>query len=283
MNNAEEASRHLRQNHTRAPIVAGLFYPASAKELDSRIIGLLDNVDAQSSHCSAIISPHGSLDYSGSIAARAWKSAAAREIGTIIIISPSHRSFDQGILLPQLHSFSLPNGEFQIDRALVRELIHCSTEFHANDIPHFEEHSIEMQLIFAARLFPSALIIPVIVSNSEGKTLDSLLANLQFFLGDRIASTLFVLTSNLAVDTNPDICLNKSARILEAIEQKDLETLGAISEDSFSFCGGRIIGAYLRSSLSSGTEARILGMGSSAALIEPGDPVVGYGAVGFSR
>ncbi len=264
-------------------MVAGIFYPASAQELDSRIVSLLDNVDAPPGHCSAIISPHSSLDYSGSIAARAWKSVAAREIGTIVLISPSHRSFDQGVFLPHLHAFALPTGEFHVDRALVRGLLHCSTEVQASDIPHFEEHSIEMQLIFSARLFPSALILPVIVSNCEEKTLDSLLANLHFLLGDRIASSLFVMTSNLAVDSNPDICLSKSAGILEAIEHGDAEALRAYSEDSSSFCGGRIISAYMRSSLSSGMDAQVLGMGSSAALIEPGDPVVGYGAVAFSR
>jgi len=59
--------------------------------------------------------------------------------------------------------------------------------------------------------------------------------------------------------------------------------LEGFSEDSLSFCGGKIINAYLKSSLSSGMDALILGMGSSAAFIEPGDPVVGYGAVAFSR
>jgi AmmeMemoRadiSam system protein B len=264
-------------------MVAGLFYPSSAPELDSRIVSLLDNVDAPPGHCSAIVSPHGSLEYSGSIAARAWKAAAAREIGTMILISPSHRSFDQGVFLPKVHEFLLPTGTFHVDRALVHGLLHSSTEVQASDIPHFEEHAIEMQLIFAARICPSALIIPVIVSACDEKTLDSLLANLHFLLGDRIGTSLFVLTSNLAVDANPDICLSKSAGILEAIEQGDHEALRGYFEDGSSFCGGRIIQAYMRSSLSSGMDARILGMGSSAALCEPGDPVVGYGAAAFSR
>jgi AmmeMemoRadiSam system protein B len=283
MTEAEEAPRLHKGSQVREPLVAGIFYPASAKELDDRIISLLDKVDAPPGHCSAIISPHGSLEYSGSIAARAWKAVSARDIGTIVILSPFHRNFEPGIFLPQLHSFALPSGELHVDRALVRELIHSSTEIQANDIPHFEEHSIEMQLVFATRLYPTALILPVIVGSCEAKTLDSLLANLHFLLGDRIASTLFVLTSNLAVDVNPDACLGKSAGILEAIEQKDTEALGGFSEDSSSFCGGKIISAYLRSSLSSGMDAIILGMGSSAAFIEPGDPVVGYGAVAFSR
>jgi AmmeMemoRadiSam system protein B len=280
---AEEAPRRHNPSQVREPLVAGIFYPASTKDLDNRIIGLLDRVDALPGHCSAIISPHGSLEYSGSIAARAWKAAAAREIGTIVILSPSHRSFEKGVFLPQLHSFALPTGEFHVDRALVKELAHASTEIQVNDIPHFEEHSIEMQLIFAARLCPSALILPIVISSCEGKSLDSLLANLHFFLGDRIASTLFVLTSNLAVDVDPGTCISKSAGILEAIGQKDTKALEGFSEDSLSFCGGKIINAYLKSSLSSGMDALILGMGSSAAFIEPGDPVVGYGAVAFSR
>jgi len=283
MDTAEKSRGHLKPNHIREPMVAGLFYPALAHELDARIISLLDGVDSSSGHCSAIVSPHGSLEYSGSIEARAWKAASARDVGTLVILSPSHRNFEEGIFIPELHHFALPTATFSVDRALAKELVHSSTQLHFDDIPFLEEHSIEMQLIFAARLFPSAIILPIIVSSCEEPALDSLLANLQFTLGDRIASTLFVLTSNLAVDDNPDLCLSSSAGILEAIERRDIEALRHFYQNPSSFCGGRIVAAYLRSSLSSGMDAHILGMGSSAALAEPSDPVVGYGAVAFSR
>ena len=103
---------------------------------------------------------------------------------------------------------------------MLKELLHCTTNLRQSDIPHFEEHSIEMQLIFAAHYFPQTLILPIIVCGVDDQALDSLFSNLQFILGDRITSTLFVLTTNLAVD---DECrsLPGVERFLRGIHRKE--------------------------------------------------------------
>ena len=233
--------------------------------------------------CAAIISPHGSLDYSGTLAAMAWKAASAGSFDTIIILSPSHRSFESGIFLPEAHHFAVPTGLFKVDRHLVKRLIHSTTNLSLSDIPHFEEHSIEMQLIFAAHCFPEAQILPIIISMADDKALDSLFLNLQFALGKRLATTLFVLTTNLAVDENIDRSLAESAAFVESIEREKSETLHTFCDEAPSFCGGHIIAAYLRSPLSAGLHPKVFGVGSSAAFAEKGEPIVGYAAIGFSR
>lgn len=283
MNMSTDTARRQKPRHIRDAVVSGLFYPSSAEELSEKIEILLGKADLPGGHCAAIVSPHGSLEYSGALAAKAWKAASAREIGTIIILSPSHRSFEPGIFMPEAHDFCIPTGSFKVDRSIVRELLHCTTSLRLSDIPHFEEHSIEMQLIFAARCFPNALILPIIISGADDQALDSLLANLQFILGDRLASTLFVLTSNLAVDEDADTCFRKSAAFGETIEKGEATMLRSFCDATPSFCGGHIIAAYMRSTLSSGMQASIFGIGSSAAFAEQGEPVVGYAAIGFSR
>jgi len=282
MNESSTLSKRFQPRHTREAIVAGLFYPSSAQDLSEKIDRLLNDADTPAGHCPAIICPHGSLDYSGALAAKAWKAASGREIGTIIILSPSHRSFEPGMFMPEAHNFSVPTGQFKVDRALLRELLHCTTNLRQSDIPHFEEHSIEMQLIFTARYFPQTLILPIIVSGVDDQALDSLFSNLQFILGDRIASTLFVLTTNLAVDEDADHCLALSAAFVESIEKREVDRILSSCDGAPSFCGGRIIAAYLRSSLSSGLKPTIFGLGSSVAFAEKGEPIVGYAAMGFS-
>jgi len=283
MNLSTETARRSRSRHIRDAVVSGIFYPASAPELSEKVDELLGKAELPGGHCAAIVSPHGSLDYSGALAAKAWKAASTREIGTIVILSPSHRSFEPGIFMPEAHGFSVPTGSFKVDRSIVRELLHCTTSLILSDIPHFEEHSIEMQLIFAARYFPEALILPIIISGADDTALDSLFSNLQFILGDRLASTLIVLTTNLAVDEDADACFRKSAAFGEAVEKGETALLRSFCDSSPSFCGGNIIAAYMRSTLSSGMEASVYGMGSSAAFAEQGEPVVGYAAIGFSR
>lgn len=283
MNESSALLKRFQPRHTREAIAAGFFYPSSAQELSEKIDGLLKQTDTPTGHYSAIVCPHGSLDYSGAIAAKAWKAASGREIGTTIILSPSHRSFEPGIFMPEAHYFSVPTGQFRVDRPMLKELLHCTTNLRQSDIPHFEEHSIEMQLIFAAHYFPQTLILPIIVCGVDDQALDSLFSNLQFILGDRITSTLFVLTTNLAVDENVDHCLELSASFVEFIEKGRTASIQTLCDDAPSFCGGRITAAYMRSSLSSGMQASTFGIGSSAAFAEAGEPIVGYASMGFSR
>lgn len=263
--------------------MAGIFYPASAKELSESISSLMDVPGLPSGQCQAIVSPHGSLEYSGSIAARAWAAASGFAAETIVIISPSHRCFEPGIFLPEVRAFSVPTGVFKVDLALVKQLMHCSTSVSLSDIPHFEEHSIEMQLLFAAKCFPKASILPIIAAGADGQALDSLFTNLQFVLGDKLASTLFVLTTNLAVDEDPIACRARSAAFVDLIEKGETRALGALCDARPSFCGGQIVAAFLRSTLSYGMRPKSLGLIDSAPVAERGEPIVGYAAIGFSR
>ena len=282
MNDSSVLSGNFHHRHTREAIAAGFLYPSSAPELSEKIDALLEDADIPADRSLAIVSPHGSLDYSGALAAKAWKSASGREVDIAIILSPSHRSFEPGIFLPEAHYFSVPNGQFKVDRPLLKALLHCTTSLRQSDIPHFEEHSIEMQLIYAARYFPRTLILPIVISGADDQALDSLFSNLQFLLGERIASTLFVLTTNLAVDEDADKCLETSAAFVQSVEKKEIDRVLTYCEGAPSFCGGRIIAAFLRSSLSSAVKPLILGLGSSVAFAEKGEPIVGYAAIGFS-
>jgi AmmeMemoRadiSam system protein B len=283
MKNATDASRRDPSRITRTAVVSGLFYPASPQELAHRISTLLNEAPPQTERFAAIVSPHGSIDYSGALAARAWKAAADGNVETIVIISPSHRSFEPGIFMPEAHYFSIPTCTFKVDRPTVKKLLHCNTSLSLSDIPHFEEHSIEMQLIFAAHCFPKALILPIIVSGADDQTLDGLFSNLRFILGERLESTLFALTTNLAVEEDAAVCLRKSGAIVESIEKRAMDELRAFCDSALSFCGGRIITGYMRSALSSETRPMLYGLGSSALLAEEGEPVVGYAAMGFAR
>ncbi|TXT43027.1 MAG: hypothetical protein FD137_1955 [Spirochaetes bacterium] len=273
---------HLAKK-TRDPIVAGLFYPATRSELADKIHSLIRSVPVGPGRSAALISPHGSLDYSGAVAAAAWNSVHPRNIGTLVVLSPSHRAYEQGIFLPESRVFSIPTADFNVDRPLLRELRHSTTNIIENDIPHLEDHGIEMQLLFAAHLCPEASLLPIIVSNMDAESLDSLFSNLHFMLGDRIASTLFVMSSNMAVESDETSCRAATSRFLQCVVERDLEGLSAARKEDHSFCGASIIAAYLRSNLSSAMDGRILAAPCSSPFTEIGDPVVGYGAVGFSR
>lgn len=273
-----------RSRHIREAIVAGIFYPASPEELETALNSLTETQTAlRATNCRAIVSPHGSIQYSGALAAKAWSACSGLKIDTIVIISPSHRSFEPGIYLPESREFLVPNGRFEVDRGLLKNLAHSSTTVHIDDIPHLEEHGIEMQLIFAAQSFPHAKILPIIAGGIQDMEMDRLFATLELSLESRLDSTLIVLTSNMAVSEEEADCLSRTSAFLDSMMSKARQCQPPANSTPDSFCGFKIVSAFMRSSLSRNLVPECFGYTTSASFADEGEPVVGYAAIGFSR
>jgi MEMO1 family protein len=272
---------HPREGKIREAVVAGIFYPAAKAELAAEVDRLVGSCGAGPAACPAILSPHGSLEYSGPMEAAAWISSSLRRARTIVIISPSHRSFESGIFIPESRVFSIPTAEFRVESSILRQLQHSSTCIVENDIPHLEEHGIEIQLVMAAHFFPKATIVPVIVSKPGPDALDILFASLHGALGKDLSSTLLVLSSNMAVSESAESCAAETQAFLEALGADELSGYLSRREDRRSCCGAEILAAFTRSKFSQGLKASVIGFSDSSAFGEEGDPVVGYSAVGF--
>ena len=81
---------------TRAPAVAGFFYPADRAELESALASYLGAVAAPHGSApppKALIVPHAGYVYSGPVAASGYARIAAqrRAIRRVVVLGPSHR------------------------------------------------------------------------------------------------------------------------------------------------------------------------------------------------
>jgi AmmeMemoRadiSam system protein B len=272
---------------TRGPVklreatVAGIFYPDDPVELESKIASLLSSAPSMSA--SAILSPHAGLEYSGDLAARAWKAAAERSIDTVLILSPIHRADEACICLPESDVFDTPLGAVPVDRGLVAELRDCGTLFDENDIPHFEEHGIEVQLPFMHMVFPEASLVPVLVGKPSQASIKALSRALDFVFGERREKLLVVLSSDLGSSSDDVEAARLADRFLSAIEASDT---AAMLEDKATLpgyaCGAGCVAAYLGSKLGEGASPVLLGRHDSSAVRESSEEkLVEYGAVAF--
>ena len=187
----------IGQAKVRDATVAGIFYPDDPSELEERVSALLEAARPSILNAKAIVSPHAGLDYSGDLSALAWKSASARRIDTVLILAPLHRAEESQIFLPESDYFEMPTGRVSVDRDIVGELKDCGTIMSENDIPHFEEHGIELQLPFMLAQFPEARLVPVLVGKPTPAVIKALASALTLVFADRIDSTLVVLSTDL--------------------------------------------------------------------------------------
>jgi MEMO1 family protein len=265
----------------REATVAGIFYPDDPAELESRILPLLGAAEPKAA--SAILSPHAGLDYSGDLSAAAWKAAAGRDIETVLVLSPIHRAEEACICLPESDVFDSPLGAVEIDRRLVEELRDCGTIFDENDIPHFEEHGVEVQLPFMRALFPNASLVPVLMGKPTASAVGALSKALDLVLEPRRAKLLVVLSSDLGSSPDAEEARALADAFIASVMSSDVKAMieGKAALDGYA-CGAGCVAAYLGSKLALGAHPALLGRhDSSAARESDEEKLVQYGALAF--
>jgi len=207
----------FRKKQIRPPIVDGIFYPANKIKLRIEIEQLIKSVKRPADNAFAVITPHAAFQYIGSLAAEAFKSAALREIQTVVIIGPMHRDPIDGFALPTAQFFLTPLGRVRVNNRYIDALSKADSGFVFDNIPHFEEHSIEVQLPFIQFLFPNADIVPILTGKETENNVKRLSRSLHLTFGTNFKYILFVATSNTSsyiYGTNPEAEADKFSRLL---------------------------------------------------------------------
>src|SRR5208283_5331071 len=158
----------------RPPLVDGLFYPARREALAAQIDELLARSATPRGARFAIISPHAGYEFAGGVMASAFRAIADRPVQTAVLIGPVHRDPDNTISLPESTAFSTPLGPVPVDGEAVSALLASHPLYRRNDIPHLEEHCLELQVPFLARMFPGVAIVPILVGASGRAAVETL-------------------------------------------------------------------------------------------------------------
>ncbi len=274
----------IGQAKIRDATVAGIFYPDDPAELEARVSALLEAARPKVSEARAILSPHAGLDYSGDLSALAWKSAAARDIGTVLVLSPLHRAEKSIIYLPESDYFEMPSGRIAVDTEIVEEMRDCGTLMSVNDIPHFEEHGIELQLPFMQALFPDAGLVPILLGKPSPSAVKALASALSLVFADRMRSTLVVISSDLGSSNDEKAAKLSADRFIDSFLAEDgAAIMKDYSTEDGCACGSGCASALFSSGILKGTKPVLLSRHDSSASRETGEErLVHYAAIAFA-
>jgi len=300
--------KHSENDKIREATVAGIFYPEDPAELKAEIERLISLHSSRASDISpapdenskdrqprAIFSPHAGFTYSGDLSALAWSSARKRKISRVVVLSPIHRPEEALVFLPESDCFATPFGFIDVDRASVEEMLDCGTVFSMNDIPHFEEHGVEVQLPFMHYFFPDASLVPILVGSDPNpkedgdplqqaeKLIAPLSKALNLVFSDKLESTLFVLSSDLSSGPEAAEVKIMADETLDCIEKENPEALLKVTRPGVSgACGATAIAACLESGLLGSGGVELLGRHDSASKRESArENFVEYAALAF--
>jgi hypothetical protein len=155
----------------RKAIVAGSFYPADKKELQTQIGDFLEKVAyTKSKNIYGVIAPHAGYSYSGQCAAYAYKAIAeAKKVDTFIILGTNHTGYAESNFAVSTQDFETPLGIIKNDKEFSNLLVSAKgTRFSIGEtagdkLAHQQEHSIEVQLPFLQfTLCDKFKILPII-------------------------------------------------------------------------------------------------------------------------
>ncbi len=259
------------RSRVRPPAVAGMFYPATARELAQTVDAALDAAGKPDlAHApKAVIAPHAGYKYSGAIAASAYRAFddVRASVRRVVIVGPSHRVALDGIALSEAEQFETPLGLVRVDEAARVALAHHDHVV-VGDAAHAAEHSIEVQIPFVQRSFPGASIVPLAVGSA---TPEMVADALDAVWGGE--ETVIVISSDLSHYHDYDTATRLDGKVAESIVDGDYRAFG--SRDA---CGAGGVRGLLRLIADGDHEIVCLDLRNSGDTAGDRQRVVGYGA-----
>jgi hypothetical protein len=194
---APAAATPTRPPHVRRAAVAGSWYPRDPGALARIIDDLLDaapKAKVAGGPVRALVSPHAGYNYSGAVAARAFKLVQGEARRRVIVIGPAHHVAFSGAAVEDFTHYRTPLGDVPLDLEAVAAL-RAQGSLGEHDGAGAGEHSIEMVLPFLQRaLAPGFLLVPVLVGSIDPAGARALAEALRPFADER---TLVVASGDL--------------------------------------------------------------------------------------
>jgi AmmeMemoRadiSam system protein B len=230
----------------REPVVEGIFYPENKDELTRLIASLMSHSPAVPAEPVAIVTPHASLSYSGETMSAAFKRAAGLSRDVVVLLGPVHRDEESVVILPESQQFRTPLGTCYVEEPLRSQLLESNPAVIEDDIPHLEEHCIEVQLPFVQYLFPDATILPILMGSPATPTVTVLAEALARIDEAAHGSLLYVVSSNMTGYREAQTAKDEATRLIHLLlEGKWKEMMKGHQERRLSTHGVGCLAAFL--------------------------------------
>ncbi len=270
------------QEKVRAAVVSGQFYPEDSRALKGQIRQFLTQAKSRADdHVRALIVPHAGYDYSGQVAAEAYKLVEGRKFDSVVIIAFLHRVFLQGVLVDDVAAYETPLGRVPVNRELARE-IQMFRPLFRNAMPgRLEEHSLEVQIPFLQETVPELKIVPIYIGVQDITNITVLAEALAKMLAGR--NVLVVATTDLSHFHPYETASGKDKVLIAMFEKGNAEAIyDAYAKGEAEACGmGPVLTSILLAKKMQWSGPCLVRYANSGDVTGDRSSVVGYAAMAF--
>jgi AmmeMemoRadiSam system protein B len=227
--------------------------------------------------------PHAGLVYSGRIAAAVLKRIQIPN--TVIILGPKHTPYGMEWALAPQQTWAMPGFEIESDLKLARQLTQAISGLELDALAHRQEHAIEVELPFIAKLAPTAKVIGIAIgSDTEYEECLSFAGGLANVLREREEKPLLVISSDMnhfATDSETRRLDEFAIGALEMLDSR--QVYDTVTRNGISMCGVLSAVIVLETLRLLGCPRRAERVGYATTADVSGDPsrVVGYAGMLF--
>ncbi len=267
----------------REPVVEGIFYPKRRGDLESLVWKSLETASASRGSAHGLILPHAGYSYCSGLLAAGFSAAAEGKPERIVCVATVHREESDSIFLTESSAFRTPLGEIPVDIGGGEQLMGYTTIIVKNDIPHLEEHSIEVLLPYLQTVFPGTPFLPILLGKNSSAIARVLAMAFTGAFGRPSDNTLFIISSSLARNSTPEKARESAEKLVSLTDRGDAESiLKAHERKEISACGTAGI-AGLVTYLGEAYRAELHGMNAAHPELDGKGETIQFGSIAFHR
>lgn len=274
------------RNKTRPARLGGRWYPTDPDEIASYLPPKTPDDKAMAAIC-----PHAGWVYSGRVAGRVY--ARVPEAETYVLVGVNHFSRGHPLSLSGADAWETPLGPLSVDHEISRKLMNALPEIREDPFAHADEHCLEVQTPFLARLFPKARVVPLLMQMPDPALCRGLGETLADIVRQTPRKVFLVATSDLShvgaeyrnkppKGLTADAFARRQDRLaLEQIESLDGPgLLQTVKKHALTMCGAGPAAAVLHAAKMLGAaRADTLAYATSSDVSGDRDVAVGYAGV----
>jgi AmmeMemoRadiSam system protein B/AmmeMemoRadiSam system protein A len=271
---------------TRAPILAGAWYPSDPGELRRSVQGFLDAAGQPPSKGKllGLIAPHAGHAYSGKVAGHAYKLLMTQGCDTVVVLAPSHRVPFQGVSVYDAGGFATPLGVMELDKEFIAALKAKDARITFKPEAHDKEHAVEIQVPFLQVALPKARLAPLVMAEQNSQLCREIGAALAAVIREsKNKKVCLIASSDLSHYHDRATAKRMDAKVLESVERFDPDFLVRnLAEKQCEACGGAPILTIMHAARALGGDlGQVLAYGDSGDSSGDLKQVVGYLAAAF--
>lgn len=180
--------------------------------------------------------PHAGLMYSGHIAAQTL--ARVKFPKTIIVIGPKHTPHGLEWAVAPHATWSIPGATMASDQDLARKLCEAIPGLQMDAAAHAQEHGIEVELPFLARLAPESKVVGIAIGGGDLPRCRQFADGLAKVIGEMEERPLLVVSSDMNHYASDAETRRLDEMALAAMETRDPEQLyQTVTSRHISMCG----------------------------------------------